>query len=58
MDLFQFGEKKKTCAESLQKNSVSLSNKAPFYFWPCPQHGEVPGPGTEIQPQQQPEPQQ
>ena len=29
-----------------------------FHLWPCPQHVEVPRPGTEPVPQQQPKPQQ
>ena len=27
-----------------------------IYFWPCPQHVEVPQPGIKPTPQQQPEP--
>ena len=29
-----------------------------LFFWPSPQHVEVPGPGTEPAPQQQPKPPQ
>ena len=29
-----------------------------LFCWLCPQHAEVPGPGIEPMPQQQPEPQQ